>query len=705
MRKYSLPPILLLITFFVTFFVTSCGIISKPRVEGTNLNGGKSESYFLVQSAESCYAKGVMCNLQRKWDCARESFDSSLAIISALDLEKTDEPELQHRVGILLREIAYDYRYTLLSSGFPGSANAPAVISFALEESLADGELSKLVDALPKIEKPVEYDFPVEWNNRVKEKLVYIVTDLKKPFQLWLNSSGKYMDMIREIFIAEGLPTDLAYLPLVESGYNPRAYSWAHAVGVWQFISATGRKHGLRVDWWVDERRDPVKSTYAAAKYLKFLYNKFNDWPLALAAYNCGESRVARQIKKQGTSSFWWLELPRQTRNYVPLFMAALMVAKQSELFGFNPQPHPPFQFDTVSVGPATDLRIVSKTLGIGLDSLRSLNPELMRWATPPDVKNYCLRIPLGSHESFATAFAKIPSQKRKADFIEHKVRRGETLSHIAKYYHTSISAIATTNSIRNKHKLRIGQKLLIPLAARSARSTAKTRGHQATSGGKYYTVKRGDNLSTIASKSNVKVNDLCKWNKIGKKSLLHPGQKLIVSSAPKRETVSTKRDIKKDIVHSVKRGDSLYKIARKYKVSIDDILFLNDIPDKNVPLRIGQKLTVQKATKNKITYTVKAGNSLSEIARQYGVSVRELRDWNSLKGNLIRTGQKLVIYEDSKQNSKGKVVVHKVKTGETLWKIASVYGLSIDDIMKQNKGLEPKKLRVGEEITLWLSN
>ncbi len=704
MKKYSLSPILLL----MTCFVTGCGIVSRPRVEGPALNGVKSETYFLVQAAESCYARGVMCNLERQWDCAREAFDSSLAIISALDLEKMDEPELQRRIGILLKEIAYDYRYTILSSGFPDSANAPVIISFALEKSLNEKELNKLVDALPKIEKPVEYDFPVEWNNHVREKLVYIVTELKKPFQRWLNSSGRYIDMIREIFIAEGLPADLAYLPLVESGYNPRAYSWAHAVGVWQFIAATARKYGLRVDWWVDERRDPVKSTYAAAKYLKSLYNRFNDWSLAIAAYNCGEARVARQIKKQGTTSFWWLNLPRQTRNYVPLFMGALMVAKQPELFGFDLQPDPPFRYDTVSVGAATDLRVIARTLGIRLDSLRALNPELMRWATPPDVENYCLRIPPGSRQTFSVEFAKVPPNKRKADFIEHRVRRGETLSHIAKYYHTSVAAIATTNSIRNRHKLRIGQKLLIPLSSSSARisvTTDRKKKPGSTSGRKYYTVKRGDNLSKIASRFNIGVDDLCRWNKINKRDLLYPGQRLAIAPPPRRSRTSSEGEVRKEIIHIVKKGDSLYKIARKYGVSIDEILHLNNIPDRNVPLRIGERLVIQKGDKGKITYIVKAGDTLSEIARRYGVSVSELRDWNSLKGDLIRVGQRLVIYRVGKRKAGEKIVVHRIKAGETLWKIASIYGLSIEDIMKQNKGLEPMKLRVGEEITLRLSN
>ena len=654
------------------------------------------ENSFYLQEAENFYAQGVICNLERRWECARENFDSALVILANLDLKSDKNEKLQKQVDVLLKEIAYDYRFAILSSGFPEGANAPALLSFALDDRLADENIKELADKLPKVKDPTEYDFPIEWNSIVKEKVVYFITDLREPFQKWMNNSGMYMDMIQEVFKEEGLPLDLAYLPLIESGFNPNAYSWAHAVGVWQFISGTGKRFGLRVDWWIDERRDPIKSTYAAAKYLKYLYERFENWPLVLASYNCGEGRVGRQIKNQNVDSYWLLNLPKETRNYVPLYMAAVIVAKQPELFGFEQNPLPKLQFDTVTVGYSTDLRLVATTLGIPIDSLKALNPELLRWATPPDIKNYKLKIPFGSKDMFLAEFNQIPVEKRRADFVEHKVSKGETLSHIAIKYRTSTEAIALTNNIKNKHRLRIGQKLMIPISA-GAKKIAKTNYQSGT--GDYYTVKKGDNLGSIAYSNNLALRQLCSLNDLNPNSTIYPGQKLLISKLVPSSNTDT------DIIHTVARGDALYKIARKYNVTIDDIIYLNNIPDKNVPLRIGQKLTIKKANKTAIKYTVKSGDTISGIAAKYGVTTAQIKEWNSLNSNLIRIDQELDIYSANSEIRGERIVVHKVNKGETLWKIASHYGLSIDDILRENEGLKPTQLRVGEEITLRLNN
>jgi membrane-bound lytic murein transglycosylase D len=232
---------------------------------------------------------------------------------------------------MLLREIAYDYKIAISNSENLTSESAPAIISLALDdESIplkTKQKLGELLSQLPSSGE-VTSDYPIVMNEKVKEKIVLFQTRYHDAFNLWLSRSTKYMPMIRRVFKEEGIPLDIGYLPLVESGFSPSAYSWAKAAGVWQFIVGTSSRYGLKTDWYIDERRDPEKATRAAARYLKDLYKMFGDWELALASYNCGENRVKRLIKENGTSNYWELPLPKETRNYIPLFNAALYIAK-----------------------------------------------------------------------------------------------------------------------------------------------------------------------------------------------------------------------------------------------------------------------------------------------------------------------------------------------------------------------------------------
>ena len=281
------------------------------------------------EEVELYYALGVAANQDGRWLQAQDHFEEALELLANLDIEE-GESLRELRFEKLLNEIAEDYKVTLLGLGVLSSESSISAFLQRFQDIENFKALQKgTVEKIEPARQEVTYDMPIEWNQRVENSIIYFQTVAREAFETYLKRSGKYKDLMQKILREKGLPEDLVWLCLVESGFNPKAYSWARAVGPWQFIAGTGRKYGLRRNWWYDERRDFVKSTYAACDYLTFLYNKFKSWPLALAGYNGGEGRVERATKKHKTDNFWKLELNKQTANYVPLFMAATIIAKE----------------------------------------------------------------------------------------------------------------------------------------------------------------------------------------------------------------------------------------------------------------------------------------------------------------------------------------------------------------------------------------
>jgi membrane-bound lytic murein transglycosylase D len=415
------------------------------------------------------------------------------------------------------------------------------------EESPLVEEEAYFQDQAPLKEEEVAgepaFDIPIIINGKVEQFVKYYQTRGRKVFNRWLARSKRYIPLMKELLREKGLPEDLVYLALIESGYNPRAYSRRQAMGLWQFRYHTGKRYGLKVDWWIDERRDPVKSTIAAARYLKDLYDRFECWYLAAAGYNAGEGKIQRAIKRYKTEDFWELTkypyLKRETKNFIPKIIAAALIAKNPEEYGFsNISYEEPIRFETVKVPDATDLRVIARASESTYEELKRLNPELRRWCTPPNYPDYELKLPYGKKEIFLRNFSKIPPSKR-VTFRRHVVRSGETLSHIALRYRTDIRAIMRMNRIRNLHSIRAGRSLIIPVRGsdKFERGKMAERLHQGRDLFDYkgrafiYTVREGDTLWDISRSAGIDVESLCRWNGIQNASRIYPGDRLKIPS------------------------------------------------------------------------------------------------------------------------------------------------------------------------------
>jgi membrane-bound lytic murein transglycosylase D len=396
---------------------------------------------------------------------------------------------------------------------------------------------------------PANFDFSTyRWNalaiRAVENNIGAFSSDIKERFATYLSRSGKYLKMMKEILKEEGIPEDLVYLPIIESGFNVRAYSRSRAAGPWQFIAATAKRYGLKINWWVDERRDPVKSTRAAARYLKDLNEMFNSWSLALASYNAGENKVKRVLRRTRSNNIWELllrtrHLRRETRNYIPKFIAARTIALDPDYFGFyDLQYLDEFAYDEVTLDSPLEIEAIAKCAGTTKAVIKDLNPELRRWSTPPNVRRYALRIPKGVKDEFLRKLAKMPKRER-FDVRTYRVRAGDTVSRIARKTGVSARSIIAVNRLGRKALIRKGQKLIlpVPMSYRSKPLPKNLPTVTLPSGIKAmkYKVRSGDTVSDIARKAGVSLEEIVRVNKLRNGSLIRTGQTLYLPVKKKR--------------------------------------------------------------------------------------------------------------------------------------------------------------------------
>ena len=384
------------------------------------------------------------------------------------------------------------------------------------------------------------YDIDVESfadNDRVEYYMDFFLDDARDRFSIWLGRLNRYEGMIRDRFRAHGLPEDMVYLGMIESGYSNTAVSRANAVGMWQFMSYTAPRYGMVIDDWVDERRDPFKATDAAAQYLAEANERFGSWYLAAAAYNGGPNRVSRGLRRLGDSvatdeTFFELSdrrwLRRETRDYVPKLIAATLIAKDPLRFGFDSVPYlQPLVFDEITVPDATGLDVLADLADTTLRAMVELNPHYYRGVTPPG-RTSIVRMPRGTGQLAAQRFAELPAEDR-VNFLQHKIARGETLGEIGNRYNVSVRLLMAANPGVQPRRLRIGQRLVIPTSA-AARANPRSAPRLLQSGRRYHHVAWGESLSVIARRYGVTVADLQRWNGIGNRDVLRAGRRLVVA-------------------------------------------------------------------------------------------------------------------------------------------------------------------------------
>ena len=537
---------------------------------------------------------------------------------------------------------------------------------------------------------PREFDIPIVVNDAVKQWMGYFLGRGRKYYGRYLERSTHWLPMMYAQIDERGLPRDLVYLSMIESGFSPGASSYASAVGLWQFMSATGRQYGLRVDWWVDERRDPEKSTRAALDYLTYLNRMFaGDWFLSWASYNGGEGRVMNATRRLGTTDFWKIvqanTLHSETENYVPKLIAAAIIGKHPERYGFvGIKYQSAWSFDKVEVPGSTGIDVLARCAGISVDDFVEYNPAVRRWALPPDPEVQTIRIPAGKAVAFKDAFAKVPPAERLS-FQRHVVRRGESLSTIAKKYGVTVEELVRINRLSSSSRVSTGMELVVPVrpgATAEAPEVKPPTSSTSTNGGSTstpkpaattpstttrvttYTVARGDTLAAIAARYGTTVANLKAWNDIANENAIYAGQKLTVkattssgSSSSGGTSSSSAAPAATPTTYTVRSGDTLSGIAAKYGVSVDQLKAWNNLSGSTIV--VGRSLVVKggktsttptstssASTSKTITYVVRRGDTLGSIADRYDCTVAELKSWNGLSGSTIYPGQKLKIKE-----------------------------------------------------------
>jgi membrane-bound lytic murein transglycosylase D len=424
--------------------------------------------------------------------------------------------------------VALPFAYAAGESSTSQPRNQPGIPSEYIPPKEDIAQVDEVLDESSFEVKP--YHIPMILNDSVENHLEYFKTRGRDVFQRWLDRSARYIPMMKEIIREKNLPEDLVYVAMIESGFNPYAVSWAKAVGPWQFMPATGKNYGLKIDWWIDERKDPVKSTHAAAEHFKDLYNLFGSWPLAMASYNAGAGKVQRAVLRTRSEDFWDLKASRyirkETKNYIPKYMAATIIAKNPEAYGFTLSTIEPFNYDEVEINGMTDLRLIARCAGCTYEEIKEMNPELRRWITPPDITSYVIRLPRGTKQTFLTNFAAIPADQ-KIRWERHQVGKGDTLAGLAKQYNTTPEAIRDINGLR-KNRLTPGKHLIVPVDINGTAHDVSSLAPQQA--GKrqqiLYRVRRGETLWKIAKDHEVTVSDIKEWNK-GMGRSVRAGQKI----------------------------------------------------------------------------------------------------------------------------------------------------------------------------------
>lgn len=534
----------------------------------------------LVEQVQASYDAGVQQENAGKNDQAQADFDHAVRLIVRSGFQADDDPRLSKLFDELGQEVSPD-EFNLAQTGDDEQAQAevqpapqqPAPIDEIGDLTLPPGD-PRLAMAAQSELMTVHHDLPLTINDSVLRYLSFFTTPKGRAIaEHGLERGGRYSDMIRRVLKQEGLPQDLIYLAQAESAFQPDAVSRAGARGIWQFMPYDGEKYDLDRTYWTDERSDPEKATHAAAQYLRNLYGMFGDWYLVMAAYNSGPLTVARAVERTGYADYWQLQkmraLPVETQNYVPIIIALALVCKDPALYGVQVDPDKPMPADQVELDHQISLNLVADAAGTDVDDLRLLNPELLRGLTPKD-PDFVLNLPAGTKKTFEENIQQVPEDKWSSWRL-HTAGDGETLPEIARRYRVTVASLELANHLEPHASVPAGFLLNIPMAAPRGRFIR-------------YRVQRGDTLERIAERFDVTVEELRRWNHIyGNHVRRGVRLRIYAGGVPVQESSRVKKSAREEtasaryvtargsetVSHHVRRGETLYSIAREYQTSI----------------------------------------------------------------------------------------------------------------------------------------
>jgi membrane-bound lytic murein transglycosylase D len=560
----------------------------------------------LAQQVRTLFAAGEQEAKANHNEAARQDYDRALDLLLASGFNLGKQPalsELFNQIMSSLSSVQSATQVAQANAEIPAEQqNQPspldqitAITSLSGEEIPATPADTGLKSNAERELQAVPHDLPLTVTEPVLSFLNFFKTERGRAIvENGLTRSGRYRDMIRRVLTEEGLPTDLMYLAQAESAFQPQALSRAGARGLWQFMAYRGKQYGLEHSWWVDERQDPEKATRAAAHHLRDLYDMFGDWYLVMAAYDSGPGAVQHAIERTGYADFWELYkanvLPQETRNYVPIILALTLISKDPARYGIEFVPDEPLQVDRVQPGHPVDLRLVSETIDVDVDTLRLLNPQLLRLVTPSDPR-FVLRIPAGKTEEFQKGMAQIPPENW-VSWRRHRVEEGETLASIARRYRITVASLAEVNGLEAQARPEVDSKLIIPAVVQPPPALgALVR----------YRTRRGDTVESVADEFNVTVTELKKWNGMrsnrlvaGMRLKIYPG---VTGPTPAKASVTAARaDVPakagQPVTHRVRQGETLWSIAQAYQTTIDALRGGNRFLFSR-PLQAGDILTI----------------------------------------------------------------------------------------------------------------